>query len=114
MHIIPPPRADFVYHRIRIIREKNKLFYDSKRLSERSLFMYYDPIKAGTLIRELRIRRNMSQEVLSGLAGIARSHLSAIESGKKTANVDTLWRITHALGIRLSNFIQTLEDITDN
>ena len=72
--------------------------------------MYYDPKKAGALIREMRIRRGMSQEVLSGLSGIARSHLAMIETGRKSAGVDTLWRITSALGLRLSKFIEMLEE----
>lgn len=51
----------------------------------------------------------MSQEVLSGLAGIARSHLAMIENGSKNANVDTLWRISLALGMRMSKLMQMVE-----
>ena len=51
----------------------------------------------GRIIRDLRIRQNLSQEVLSGLAGVARIHLAMIEAGTKNANVDTLWRIADAL-----------------
>ena len=54
----------------------------------------------GRIIRSLRIRQNLSQEVLSGLAGVARSHLAMIEAGTKNASVDTLWRIADALGLR--------------
>lgn len=71
--------------------------------------MYYNPKKTGQLIRRLRTQQNISQEVLSGLSGIARSHLAMIESGAKSANVETLWRISLALGIRLSEFIRLLE-----
>lgn len=72
--------------------------------------MYFDPVKAGQLIRELRIERHMTQELLSGLAGIARSHLAMIETGRKSPNADTLWCISAALGLRLSTFIQMLEE----
>lgn len=72
--------------------------------------MYYDKKKAGLLIRSLREERHLTQEVLSGLAGIARSHLAMIESGSKTAGIETLWRITAAMNIRLSTFIQMLEE----
>ena len=72
--------------------------------------MYFDAKDAGTLIRKLRIERGMTQEVLSGLAGMARSHIAMIESGKKDIRVDTLWRITDALGLRLSEFIRMLEE----
>ena len=64
----------------------------------------------GQMIRELRERQNLSQEVLSGLAGVARSHLAMIEAGTKNANVDTLWRIADALGLRLSELIRMVED----
>ena len=75
--------------------------------------MYYDRKKAGLLIRRLRSAQGLSQEVLSGLAGIARSHLAMIESGAKSANVETLWRISLALGMRLSEFIRMLEQESD-
>jgi len=69
----------------------------------------YDNIITGKIIRELRTQQGISQEVLSGLAGVARSHLTMIENGSKNANVDTLWRIADALGIRLSELIRKVE-----
>lgn len=47
--------------------------------------MQFDNKKVGETIRSLRIKKGITQEVLSGLAGIARTHLTMIESGKKTA-----------------------------
>ena len=70
----------------------------------------YDNKITGRIIRELRTQQGISQEVLSGLAGVARSHLTMIENGSKNANVDTLWRIADALGIRLSELIRRVED----
>ena len=58
----------------------------------------------------MRQERGMSQEVLSGLAAVSRSHLAEIESGRDKANVDTLWRIAEALEIRLSNLFRWVED----
>ena len=54
----------------------------------------YDHTVTGRVIRQLRRERGISQEVLSGLAAISRSHLAEIESGKDNANVETFWRIT--------------------
>ena len=48
--------------------------------------------------------------ILSGLAGVARSHLAMIENGSKNANVETLWRIAGGLGIRLSDLLRRVED----
>lgn len=72
--------------------------------------MNYDGRITGRIIGELRARRGISQEVLSGLAGIARSHLAMIEGGRKNANVDTLWRISEALGMRLSELMRLVEE----
>lgn len=70
----------------------------------------YDNRIAGLVIGRLRTQRGLSQETLSGLAGIARSHLSMIENGTKNANAETLWRIADALGMRLSELFRLIED----
>lgn len=72
--------------------------------------MHYDQIAAGRVIRRLRTQKRMTQELLSGFAGIARSHLSMIESGSKQANVETLWRIAQALGLKPSQLVAAIED----
>ena len=72
----------------------------------------YDSRVTGRIIRELRMKQGVSQEVLSGLAGVARTHLTMIENGEKNANVDTLWRIADALGMRLSELIRMVEEET--
>ena len=71
--------------------------------------MEYDARITGRTIGRLRTERGMTQEVLSGLAGVARSHLTMIENGSKNANTDTLWRIAGALGLRLSRLMQLVE-----
>lgn len=72
--------------------------------------MRYDCIVTGSVIRQLRKEKMLSQEVLSGLAGISRSHLAMIESGRKSANVNTLWSIADALQIPLSQMIYMVEN----
>ena len=71
--------------------------------------MQYDHITTGRIIRELRERQGLTQEVLSGLAAVSRSHLAEIETGRTNANVGTLWRIAEALGMRLSELIRLVE-----
>ena len=66
----------------------------------------------GMVIGRLRAQRGMSQEVLSGLSGISRSHLGGIETGRKNPNVDTLWRIASAMGMRLSELFELVEEET--
>lgn len=64
----------------------------------------------GQTIRGLRLKKGMTQEVLAGLAGIARGHLALIESGRKSAGVEVLWRVSEALDMRLSELIQMVEE----
>ncbi len=52
--------------------------------------MQYNHFITGRIIRKLRKQRGITQEVLSGLAAISRSHLAEIETGRTSANVDTL------------------------
>lgn len=51
----------------------------------------------GQTIRSVRKAKGMSQEVLSGFAGIARTHLTMIECGTKQANFSTICKIAEAL-----------------
>ena len=67
----------------------------------------------GRAISGLRTERGLSQEVLSGLAGISRSHLAAIESGLKMPRADTLWRIADALEIRASDLVRRAEALDE-
>ena len=63
----------------------------------------------GTRIAALRRERGLSQEVLSGFAGIARTHLTMIENGTKRANFETIWRIALALELRPSQLVEYIE-----
>ncbi len=49
------------------------------------------------VIRARRKSKGLSQEVLSGLAGLDRTHYSKIERGQRTPSIDTLFKIAHAL-----------------
>lgn len=71
--------------------------------------MHFDYNAVGMVIRKLRKKRGLSQEVVSGLAGIARTHLTMIEKGSKQPNLETLWRISLALNMPLSELIRLVE-----
>ena len=71
--------------------------------------MQYDHYITGRIIRELREQQGLTQEVLSGLAAVSRSHLAEIETGHINANVETLWRISEALGMRMSDLMRMVE-----
>lgn len=71
--------------------------------------MQFDNKIIGQVIKELRLQKGMTQELLSGLAGIARTHLTMIENGTKQPNFETLWRIAVALGIKPSDLVSEIE-----
>lgn len=72
--------------------------------------MQFDNAEIGRTIRALRKEKGISQDVLSGLAGIARTHLTMIENGSKQANFETLWRIALALDMRPSELVTCIEN----
>ncbi len=71
--------------------------------------MPYNRKAFGVVISRLRVEKGLTQESLSGLAGIARSHLTALENGEKTVKLDTMWRIADALEVRPSEMIRMIE-----
>ena len=64
----------------------------------------------GAVIRRLRRKHGLSQEVVSGLAGIARTHLTMIENGTKQPNFETLWKIAYALNMPVSELVRLIEE----
>ena len=72
--------------------------------------MEYNAMVMARLLGRLRTQRGLSQEVLSGLAGIARSHLAMIENGAKRPTVETLWKLAGALDMRLSELVRMAEE----
>ena len=69
-----------------------------------------DPKLVGEVIAELRKKKGISQEVLSGLADIGRTHLSAIERGERKPTLETLYRIACALDMKMSDVMIVLEN----
>ena len=69
-----------------------------------------DPVIVGKVIAENRIKKKMSQEVLSGLSAIGRTHLSAIERGIRKPTHETLYKISQALGVRMSELVDEIEN----
>lgn len=66
-------------------------------------------VLVGRVISEARQGKGVTQEVLSGLADIGRTHLSAIERGERKPTLETLWRIALALDIHPSELIRRIE-----
>lgn len=72
--------------------------------------MALDAKTVGKVIQNVREEKNLSQEVVSGLAGIGRTHLSAIERGERRPTLETFFRLGEALGMRPSRLLARLEN----
>ncbi len=73
-----------------------------------------DPKAVGAAIAYIRSKKGISQEVLSGLAGIGRTHLSAIERGERRPTLETLFCISEALCISAGTIVSAIEDRIKN
>ncbi|MCI8332601.1 MAG: helix-turn-helix transcriptional regulator [Clostridiales bacterium] len=71
--------------------------------------MRLDPMIVGEVIAKYRQDKGITQEVLSGLADIGRTHLSAIERGERKPTLETLYKISQALGVDMSNIVLSIE-----
>ena len=71
--------------------------------------IYLDSKIVGEAISFCTKEKNLSQEVLSGLADIGRTHLSAIERGERKPTLETLYKISIALDISMSDIVREIE-----
>lgn len=56
---------------------------------------------AGAKLRSLRLARGLTQTALGEKAGLRRSHISRVEQGERSPSLETLERLTTALGVPL-------------
>lgn len=71
--------------------------------------MQLDPKIIGEVIAKFRKDKGVTQEVLSGLSDIGRTHLSAIERGERKPTLETLYRISLALNVKMSSIVLAIE-----
>lgn len=72
--------------------------------------MPYNSKAFGIVISRLRTKKGITQERFSALAGIARSHLTMLENGRKVVRLDTFFRIAEALEITPSELLRLVEE----
>ena len=68
-----------------------------------------DSNKVGKILQECRESRGLSQEIVSGLAGIGRTHLSALERGRRCPTLDTFLSVVKAIGADSAEVIALIE-----
>ncbi|MGN0546494.1 MAG: helix-turn-helix domain-containing protein [Acutalibacteraceae bacterium] len=72
-----------------------------------------DSAKFGKAIQKIREDKKLSQEVVSGLAGIGRTHLSAIERGERKPTLETFFKIAEAMDMKPSVLMAKIENELD-
>lgn len=72
--------------------------------------MMLDAVVVGNVIQQIREEQHKSQELVSGLAGIGRTHLSAIERGQRRPTLETFWKISEALNMKPSALLALIEE----
>ena len=60
----------------------------------------------GQRIQQLRKEKGLTQENLSLESDISRSHIAMIEAGKRDITVSSMFKISRALGVTLSDFFR--------
>ena len=69
-----------------------------------------DAVIVGQVIQRFREQKKQSQDLVSGFAGIGRTHLSAIERGERKPTLDTFFKIADALDIKPSVLMAAIEE----
>ena len=65
--------------------------------------------RLGILIRQLRLKNGMSQELFADRCSLHRTYIRSIERGEKTITVETAQKIALGLNISLSQLFLLLE-----
>ena len=68
------------------------------------------PEIVGRVLAEYRERRGLTQDVLSGLAGLDRTHYSKLERGLRIPTLDTLFKIGQALDVPPHMILKSIEE----
>ena len=63
----------------------------------------------GQIVKKFREDKHISQEVMSGLAGVDRSHLSKIELGLRSPTLTVLYKLAGALDVQASDILRAFE-----
>lgn len=65
----------------------------------------------GSVLRDLRLDKNMTQEEMGFAAEIQRKHVSSLELGLKQPSLSTIFKLARALQMRPSQLIAQVEQV---
>ncbi len=61
--------------------------------------MTFDPVKFGERLKEVRLRRGMTQEELAEKLHIGLDHMKSIERGRRSCSLDLLLLLSEELNV---------------
>ncbi|WP_414562864.1 MULTISPECIES: helix-turn-helix domain-containing protein [unclassified Anabaena] len=64
----------------------------------------------GLELQRHRTAKGWSQEYLAEVTGLHRTYISQLERGLKSPSIRVLSHITNALGMKMSEFLQAVEE----
>ena len=67
----------------------------------------------GHILQVLRKNKGLTQEQLSGLATLDRTHYSKIERGLRNPTIDTVFKIASALDMKPHELVKIIEENVD-
>jgi transcriptional regulator with XRE-family HTH domain len=65
-------------------------------------------VKIGQRIKEMRIKKGLSQEKLALLSDLDRTYIPSIENGKRNISITVLEKLSNALDISVSELTKGL------
>jgi transcriptional regulator with XRE-family HTH domain len=65
-------------------------------------------IRFGRRLRELRLERGWSQEILANLAEIDRTYIPGIESGKRNVSIMVIQKLSKVLEMSISDLLKDI------
>ena len=64
----------------------------------------------GPVLRKLRLAKNLTQDQLSEMIGVASPYISMLESGHKFPNLEMIFKLADALQIRPGTILDKMEE----
>jgi len=68
------------------------------------------PEAFGTVLRQYREAKDLSQEDLSYASDLDRTFVSRLESGKRQPTISTIFKLADALGVSPSEMVSRVQD----
>jgi len=93
------------------LEELTDKYIGKKGSTKRNQFEYELRMEIiGTVIKDARLKRNLTQEELGKLIGVQKSQISKIENNTKSVRMDTFLKVLNALKAKVNIKIE-LEDV---